>query len=148
MAVASQIRSLLITRINNLATVQAVYGYEETHPSGYPAVFVVPANMDGEFVTTNENRRVYSFSIRVIYPTGQNLPKDASKTPVEYAEDTINDVIDDIINDVDKNYELDGTTVLFVSAADCVWGFVDYEGGQVATCDITYNIHTDFDVTT
>lgn len=146
MSVWSDIRSLLITRITSLGSAQAVYGYEEDHPSGWPTVFVTPANVEGSFVTTAENRRIYSYYVTVLFPTGQNVPKDSSLQKVEYAEKVISDVLEDIIDDIDENFTLDGVTILFVEAADAEWGFMPMEAGQAKACRITLRVHTDFEV--
>lgn len=144
MSKATDIRTLLVNRITSLSTVGEVYPYEATHPKNYPAVFVIPADMDGTFVTTAENRRIYGFQVTISYPTGSNLPKDASKTPLQYAEDVCNNVVDQIINDIDDNFTLDGSTVLFVEAADARWGFIDVQGGKNRAIQITLRIHTDY----
>lgn len=147
MSKVSDIRTLLINRITALSTVGQVYGYEEPHPKNYPVVFVTPADMDGAFVTNAENRRIYGFLVTVSFPTGSNLPKDASKTPLRHSEDVCNDVVDQIINDIDENFTLDGVTILFIEAADARWGFINVQGGSNRALQVTLRIHTDFNVT-
>lgn len=147
MSVSSSIKSTLKTRIQALSTVQAVYGYQETNPSGYPAVIITPANLEGEFTSTTENSRVYGYNITVLFPCGQKLPNAEYDKQNEQAEEIIADVLEQIINDIDRNFELtEDTNVLFANAADAEWGFVEYPNGIAKACRITCLVRTDFNV--
>ncbi len=149
MSVATSIKETLINRINALSTTQSVYGYARNNPEGWPAVLVLPADLEGEFTSNTENARNYAYHIFVMYPVGKELPLDeAGALPRnEVAEKEIATVLDDIIDDIDKNFELPGNaSVLFANAGNATWGFVEYEGGVAKACNITYVIRTDFNV--
>lgn len=152
MSVVSEIRGVLVTRIGALSSVQKVYGYENPKPTGWPAVFVTSSQMTASFVTNVENRRVFTFDIIVVFPTGQNIPKSQSENPVAYAEDRIYEVFDQIADDMDQNAFTEAfidigdadSTYLFADAADAEWGFFQYEGGIARALKIPLSIKVDF----
>lgn len=152
MSVVSDIRTVLNTRIGALSTVQKVYGFEHPNPTGFPAVFITSDTMEGVFISNTENRRTFTFNIIVIYPTGQNLPKDESENPVQYAEDRIYEVFDQISEDLDQNAFNNAfvdigdadSEYLFAEASDAEWGFYDYEGGKARALKIPLRIVVDF----
>lgn len=152
MSVVTDIRTVLINRIAALDSVQKVYGYENPHVDGFPAVFVTASRVESSFVTNVENRRVFTFDIVVIFPTGENLPKNSSQNPVEYAEERIYQVFDQIGDVMDENsFNADfvdisdsDSTYLFAGAADAEWGFFQYEGGIARALKIPLAINVDF----
>lgn len=143
-AIASQVRTAIYDIVDALSSVGSVYKYEETHPNRWPAVYITQADMEGTFVTTAENRRIYGFNVVVAMPTGQNLPKDGSKDRIEYAEDVCNEVLDQIIGAVDDRLDLDNDVVLFTEAADSQWGFLDSVSGKPRAVQILLRVHTDY----
>lgn len=157
MSVSTDVKNLLIAKINNLTTTQAVYGYEELNPDGWPAVWITTSDLQGTFATTTENRRVYGYRVMCLWPLGEDFIKDGSIQREEYAENTLADVVDQIINLVDDQsfitqlnaiYSAGDTTVLFVEAADAQWGNVTTEKGKCKGVQLTLMIHTDYNTTT
>lgn len=147
MSAITDIKKNLKNRIVALDSVQVVYGYEKEQPDGWPAVYILPANMDGEFTNTAENRRTYGFDITVLFPIGQDFPDDGESRE-EYAQDRVAQVMEDIINDADEDYELTGdNNVLYTEAADAEWGIFDYEGGIAKAVKITLLVVVDHNVT-
>lgn len=152
MSVIADLKTVLKNRIGALNSVGVVYGYEEAHPKQWPAVIVTPANLEGEFVSTTENRRIFGCNVSILFPTGQNVPKDLDEKPIEYAERVIGQVLDDIIDDVDKNSFLSDfadisdsdSDFLFLSAADAEWGWFNFEGGKARAIQIVLLAHIDF----
>lgn len=152
MSVISDVRTVLINRIGALLSVHKVYGYENPKPDGYPAVFITASAMEGEFVSNVENRRTFTFDVTVIYPTGQNLPKDGSLNPVQEAEDVLYTVFDEITSDIDQNafsasFATIGdtdSTYQFAEASDAEWGFFETEGGMARALKIPLKIVVDF----
>ena len=146
----NEIKKQIISKIENLTDVQIVYPVETLNPSGWPAVFVKISDMDGEFSSTAENARVYSYSVLVLFPLGQDFVPEAEKDRLDYAESLVGTVVDEIVNAIDTDFELDSlpndTTVLFVKAADCLWGEYDYEGGKAKAAQITLNVYTEVTV--
>lgn len=143
MSVSIQIKDQIIDKIEALSSVQKVYPVETPNPSGWPAVTVTTTNMEGEFSSNLENSRVYAYTVLILFPEGQDFVPVAESARLDYSERVVADVIDEIINAVDTDYELDGTPVLFVNAADCEWGRYEYEGGVAKAAQITLRVYTD-----
>lgn len=141
MSVSTTIKHQLISKIQSCASVQKVYGYEEVNPSGFPAVFIKAADMEGEFASTAENSRVYAYTALIIFPIGQDMQTTINR--LQYAEETVATVVDEIINAVDTDYELDGSPVLFTNAADVSWGDYEYEGGVAKAAQLTLRVYTE-----
>lgn len=147
MSVSTQIKDQIISKIDDLDSVQAVYPDEQPNPSGFPAVFVTATDMEGEFSSNVENSRVYAYSVLIMFPEGQDLVPVEERSRLDYAERTVAQVIDEIINAVDTDYELDGSPVLFVNAADCEWGKYEFEGGVAKAAIITLRVYTEKNIT-
>ena len=157
MSVSTDVKELLVNKINALSSTQAVYGYAELNPSGWPCVWVKTADLQGTFATTSENRRIYSYDITAILTLGENFIKDGSVQREEYAENVLAEVTDQIVNIFDDTSfisELNGiytsgdTTVLFVEAADARWGEIDMQSGKAKAIQISLLVHTDYNTTT
>lgn len=153
MSVSTDIKSLLVSKINALSSTQAVYSYSELNPTGWPCVWVKTADLQGTFVTTAENRRIYAYNVTCLLTLGEDFIKDGSIQREEYAENVLAGVTDDIINAVDDVafitelnaiYSAGDTTVLFIEAADAQWGEVDMQTGKAKAVQITLMIHTDY----
>lgn len=145
MSVVTDIKQHIIANIQACSSVQAVYGHEEMEASGYPAVFVVAASMEGEFASNSENSRIYAFDVRVVFPIGQDYSGPAETNREEYAEQVIGTAIDDIINKQDIDFILSGadTTVKYVNAANLQWGRVEDNAGLFVICDMQLRVYSE-----
>jgi len=157
MSVSTDIKNLLISKINALSSTQAVYGYSELNPSGWPCVWVKTADLQGTVATTAENRRIYAYNVMCLLTLGEDFIKDGSVNREEYAETTLATVTDEIINAMDKVafitelnaiYSAGDTTVLFIEAADASWGEVDMQSGKAKAVQLTLRIQTDYNTRT
>lgn len=146
MSVSTTVKNQLMDFIQNLDSVQQTYGHEKLNPKGFPAVFIVPGDMSGEFVSNTTNSRVYAFRITCVFPLGQDFIKNKDVNRYEYAEETIATVLDEIINAVDTNFQLEGTPVLYSNAADINWGEMNLENGVCKAAQITLRIYTEYEV--
>lgn len=146
MSVSTELKLRLKQKIEALESVQVVYGHEEINPSGFPAVMLTAGDMDGEFSSNAENSRVYSFKCMIMFPISQDFPTNTNMTREEYAEQVIATVIDEIVNTMDTDFELTGTTALYMNAADCTWYYTKYENGEARAADITLRIYTELNV--
>lgn len=146
MSISTTVKNQLIDFIKNLDSVQECYGHEELNPKGYPAIFIVPGDMQGEFVANNANSRIYAFRITCVFPIGQDFIKDNSVNREEFAEETIATVLDEIINAVDTNFVLEGIPVLYANAADIQWGDANLENGVCKAAQISLRIYTEYEV--
>lgn len=148
MSISTTIKEQLISYIqDNCPSVKQTYGHEEMNPAGWPAVFITATSVDGEFVDNANNSRIYAFRVTVVFPISKDLPGlPAGTNRLEYAEQTIATVVDEIINAVDTNFELGGTPVLYVDAADAEWGEASIDVGIVKAVQITLRIYTEYRV--
>jgi len=146
-SVMTELKQQVIGKIEALDNVQVVYPAENMNPSGWPSVFVVISDMEGEFSSTAENSRVYSYDCLVLFPEGQNFVPASENDREDYAEQVVGGVVDSIINAIDTDFELDSlptdTTVLFVNAADCLWGKYETEAGICKAAQVTLKIYTE-----
>lgn len=145
MSVSTDIKNHIKTNIQACPSVEAVYGHEEVNPSGFPAVMLTAGDMAGEFVSNAENSRVYAFNIIILFPIGQDFPVSTNMNRMEYAEQVLATVIDEIINISDTDFELSGSnpTVRFVNAADALWGYTQYEGGEARSAQMQLRVYTE-----
>lgn len=148
MSVSTDIKNHIKANIQACDSVQVVYGHEELNPSGFPAVMVTAGDMDGEFSSSAENSRTYTFRILILFPTGQDYPIPPQANRMEYAEQVIATVIDEIVNISDTDYELAGSgpTILYVNAADVVWSYITYEGGEARAAELSLRVYTEVTV--
>lgn len=146
----SMIKQQIISKIDNLESVQKVYPAEVPNPDGWPAVFVTAADLEGEFSSNAENSRTYAYNVVILLPEGQDYPTSSQYERLDYTEKVVGEVVDEIINAVDTDFELDSlpndTTVLFVNAADCQWGKYPYEGGVAKAAQVTLRVYTEVTV--
>lgn len=147
MSVSISIKNQIIDHIESLDSVQKVYPVPQLNPSGFPAVFVTTNSEEGEFSSTAENSRVYSYNASVIFPLGQDFVPEAESERLDFAEQTIATVVEQIINSIDRDFELDGlptgVTVLFVNAADVEWGYTDIENGVARAANVILRVYTE-----
>lgn len=143
MSVSIQIKDMIIDKIEACPSVHKVYPAIKLNSDGWPAVFVTTNTEEGEFSSNAENSRVYTYNCMSLFPLGSDFVPKAQKERLDYAERTIAQVIDEVINAVDSDFELDGTPVLFVNAADVEWGYVDYEGGVARAANVILRVYTE-----
>lgn len=146
MSVSIDIKDQIIDKINPLSSVEVVYPAIKLNPSGFPAVFVTTNGEEGEFSSSAENSRVYTYNCSILFPVGQDFVPPAQRERMDYAERTIAQVIEQIINAVDTDYTLEGSPVLFVHAADVEWGYIDYEGGVARAANVILRVYTEVTV--
>lgn len=147
-SVSTRIKTQLKKKVEALAAVQKVYGYEEVEPKGWPAVFITPADMDGEFSSNAENSRIYAYQLLILFPMGEDFVDSSEANRLEYAEGVVASVIDEIINTMDTDFVLPDSdpTVLYVNAADCSWGTYSYEGGVAKAAQINLRVYTELTI--
>ena len=143
MSVSVTIKNQIKSKVQGCSSVDQTYGYEEVNPKGWPCVMITPGNMQGEFSSNSENSRVYSYNLLVLFTLGQDVETPETQNRLEYAENVIATVIDEIITAVDTDFELDGSPVLFVNAADVLWGYKTAEFGVARSAEITLNVYTE-----
>lgn len=147
MSVSISLKDQIISKIQGLSTIQKVYPTVKLNPSGWPAAFITTNSEEGEFSSTAENSRVYSYNCSVLFPLGQDFVQASEGERLDYAEDLIANCVEQIINTIDMDFELEslptGVTVLFTNAADVEWGYADYEGGVARVANVVLRVYTE-----
>lgn len=144
MSVAQTIKNQLKVKVQACNSVQEVYGNPRINPEGWPAVFLTLSRIEGEFSSSAENSRIYTYNALAVFPIGQDMPGLPNDTDrLEYAEQVLETVVDEIINAIDTDFELEGSPVLFTHASDVEWGYFDYEGGEARAAQVGLSIHTE-----
>lgn len=148
MSISTTLKNQVMDYIQACDSVKVTYGHQELNPSGWPAVFVEATGMDGEFVDTANNKRIYAFRVTILFPISQEMPGlPAGTNRLEYAEQTIATVLDEIINTLDTNFVGEGSPVLYFEAASNIqWGEAEIESGMVKAVEATLRIYTEFRV--
>lgn len=126
------IRPQIATLLGTLSTIQEVSSSPMIEFGGYPAAHVVPSDSSGDYETTRENVRTYSFIVRVFYETKHSGVGQAY-TALEEIVDSVLDLFDQedqkgsdtrvVGKDLPARY-----TYLNIWAAPAQWGeFPDQE---------------------
>lgn len=144
MSVSRDIKLQIIDRIDGLDSVAVVYPVVKFIIDKWPAVCITANSEEGEFSSTAENSRVYTYNASILFPLGQDFVPSEQKERLDYAEDVVAQVVDDIINAIDEEFTLGGgNTVLYTNAADVEWGYVDYEGGVARAANVILRVYTE-----
>lgn len=146
MSIAIQIRNQIKDYVQSCPSVQAVYGYENVNPSGWPCVIISLQGINGEFSSNTENSRVYQFKVLALWSLGQDIEVPKQLDRLEYAEEVLTTVIDEIITAVDNNFELEGLPTLYVNASDVTWGYMAAEFGEARSAEIILNVYTEITI--
>lgn len=143
-SVAGRIKQQVMNKIGACASVAVVYGFDRLPIEQFPAVFVKTTGMDGQFWTSAENMRIYTYRCTIIWPLGQDL-KSQTDDRLQVADENVHQVVDEIINAVDSDYELgNDALVLFVNAANFISQEYEYEGGKAYGAEITLEVHSQY----
>jgi hypothetical protein len=71
--------------------VQAVYAYDRSTFSGFPAVIISPSENSADYANTESDKLVFVFKVRAFYP----ITKESEH---ESAEIALEGVVDDLLN--------------------------------------------------
>lgn len=88
------LRSQVKSVIETVSGIQEVASYPKIKFSGYPAAYVVPSDNEGDYETTRENIRTYSFIVRLFYET--------KESGVEAALNALEDIVDNCLDAFDQ----------------------------------------------
>ena len=104
---------------------------------------IFPAGNEGEYHTTEENMRVYAFTIRVFVK--RSAPREA-----EDADRIMREAVTDIIDAFDSDYTFDGIenptgyTFINIFASPSAWGyFGETDEYRVAQIDLRCRVSVD-----
>ena len=127
---------------NNLIT--DVYSYENIQTDSDPFAVIIPSGNESEYNTTQENVRVYAFTIMLFVSRTIRSEKDADRVLIN--------LVDSVIDDYDKDYLLTGVgqpekkgyTFLQTFAVPSSWGYAFPEDSyRVATINLQCLVSVD-----
>ena len=87
------LRPQIKTLLDTVDTLQEVSSSPKIRFDGYPAAHIVPSENSGDYETTSENVRTYSFMLRTFYETKSTSVGDAL-TALEEVVDSVIDLFD------------------------------------------------------
>lgn len=147
-SLARRIKEQIRDKISALSEVEKCYTFMRFPLEGWPTVFVMYGNVEGEFSSNTHNQRTYGYRITVLYQVGQDF-QSVDDDRMQNAEEAIGQVVEKILNAVETDYELGqfNAEVLFVEALDVTYGESDYEGGYAKSAEFTVNVVTEHLVT-
>ena len=146
-SLARTIKEQIRDKIDALTSVAEVFTFIKMPFNKWPVVFITYGTMEGEFWSTSENQRVYSFRTYILVPIGKT-PNDVTDDRMQFAEEAVGQVVEEIIDALDSDYELGqyNANVNFVRALDVSYGETDYEGGYAKSAELTIEVHTLYSV--
>lgn len=147
-SLARRIKEEIRDKISALSDVEKVYTFMKLPLEGWPTVFVMYGNVEGEFSSNVENSRVYGYRILVLFQVGQDY-QNVNDDRMQNAEEAIGQVVEKILNVIETDYTLNdfNAEVLFVRALDVVYGETEYDGGYAKSAEFTVNVYTEHNVT-
>lgn len=125
--------------------IQEVWNYEVEKFVGDPAVTVTPSANESDYDTTEENVRVYAFTLRVFVNRTADIREKGE------ADEVMRGAVSSILDDFDKNYTLTGIspptgyTFINVFAVPSVWGYVNRES-EYRVCEILLKCRVSVDL--
>lgn len=142
-----RIKEQIKDKIDPLTDVEKVYTYMKFPLTGWPTVFVLYGNMEGEFSSNSHNSRTYGYRIVIMYQIGQDY-QNVDHDRMQNAEEAIGQVAEQILNAIETDFTLGdfNAEVLYVKALDFFTGETEYEGGYAKSAEFTVNVYTEHNV--
>jgi len=123
--------------------IRETFSYEVELFKGTPSAVVIPSSNESDYNTTQENIRVYAYSIKLFV----NRDK-ISKTK---ADKMLRDLVDSVIDDFDKDYTFTGIenprgyTFINTFATPSLWGYSGRED-EFRVCEINIRCRVSVDL--
>lgn len=119
------LKNKIVAMVKTSALIQEAFDYEVEEFSGDPACTITASENSGDYNTTDENVKIYSFYIRVYVNRDTRAKKKA--------DEVLTEVVDDLMNIFDKDYTMSGiiapTGYTFINsfALPSRWGYAGRE---------------------
>lgn len=94
MGTFEQLYENLKVLLDEISSIQEKHKSPTFKFNGYPAAFVVPSGNESDYLTTNENQRIYAFKIWVF--------TEYDQTTGEISYETLTQCVDDVLDKVDE----------------------------------------------
>mgnify|MGYP001579328037 CR=1 FL=1 len=146
-SLARSIKEQIRNKISALTDVEKCYTFMKLPLEGWPTVFVLYGNVEGEFSSNSHNSRTYGYRIVVLYQVGQDF-QSVVDDRMQNAEEAIGQVVENILNAVETDYTLNdfNAEVLYVNAMDVTYGETEYEGGYAKSAEFIVNVYTEHNI--
>lgn len=143
------LRPQIATVLQGISTIQEVASSPKVKFNGYPAAHVIPSDNSGDYETTTENVRTYSFIVRVFY--------DTKETDIGTALTALEEVVDSVIDAFDQE-DLKGTTnrtvgmslpnnYTFLNIFACPGRYGELPEDQLLMAEIIVKVRISIDIT-
>ena len=123
--------------------IQETFSYEVELFKGTPSAVVIPSSNEGDYDTTQENIRIYAYSIKLFVNRDKNSKTDADRI--------LRNLVDSVIDDFDKDYTFTGienpTGYTFINtfATPSLWGYSGRED-EFRVCEINIRCRVSVDL--
>lgn len=123
------VKAGVLAVVNQSTKVKAIYDYEETKPSGYPAVTITPVRGEAEFLDTMRYQRDFGFRIMCYQERLEATPSGA--------EGILTDLVDELIAlfEAVGNTTL-SNTVVFTRPVSVNFGYLNVPDADVRSAEI------------
>lgn len=111
----SSLRPLIMTKLQGISALQAVYDYHTEAVSGYPCATFEPSNLRNQYFTNTDNLREYAFDI-IIYQEMKVAGRDGAIENLAKAVDAVVTAFDS-----DSTLRVTGG-IHYVQAIPAEWG--------------------------
>lgn len=123
------IRAAIKSVIDTLTKVQVSYTYERSTFEGFPAVIIAPSENEADYGSTQKDRLVFIFKIRVFYP----IPDEGEHSDAETA---LEEVVDEVLTKFKSRSAL-GSACDWVEPAPGSWYYEERGEGVYRVAEIS-----------
>lgn len=130
------LRAKIQTILEGITEIQKVLNYPAVPRSdGMPLATITPSDADSDYETTDENKRLYTFVVRVFYSTKQGGTSNAVTA--------LEGLIDTIVDTFDQDDNLDGIslparyTLIQLVPTPSAWEYFEEQNYIMAEIKIT-----------
>jgi len=139
----STLRTQIQSKLESITNIQQVKNYP-TVPTEFPGATITPSDTDSDYETTEENKRIYTFVVRLFYP--------AKEPTMSTAISALEGLIDEVVDEFDKDETMTGIsmpakyTLIQLMPTPSVWDYSNIPDGYL-TADIGIKAIVSFDTT-
>lgn len=126
------------TILSSVSEIEAanVYGYPETHITGYPTAIVLPNFFGNQYLSTSENRKSYQFKIWLVYET--------KRIGIDKAwQEAMPELVDAVVKAFDDAWDggVIGTHRVWYLVENGDWFAAKTQGGVELTAELNLTIN-------
>ncbi len=145
----STLQSQILEVLDTVSNIQETSLDPKFKFSGYPAAYIFPSDNEGDYETTQENERIYTFRVAIFY--------ESKVKGISGARSSLADIVDDAIDAFDQE-DLKGATTrkigvnlpakytyISVFATPAEWGTTEDE--ELITAELVVRVKISVDIT-